>query len=465
MTRWVESRLPIVEVDEAAKTVTFGKKTVFRPDPGDLYYVENALELLDEPGEWYLDSEDGTLYYMPLPDERMDEVEVIAPVLAQLIRMEGEPEKGRFVENLTFKNLTFAHTEWPIPDDRSGFSQAAVGVSGAIWGDGVRNCSFERCTLEHLGTYGIELARGCKYNRIEGCTISDLGAGGIKIGETVIRDDELEQTHDNTVSNCHIYNGGLIFHSAIGIWIGQSYNNRISHNHIHDFYYSGLSVGWTWGYGRSLAGGNIIEHNHVHHIGVRSNGDGPILSDMGGIYTLGIQEGTIIRNNIFHDIAGLRYGGWGIYFDEGSTHIVAENNLVYRTTHGGFHQHYGRENVVRNNIFALARDHQIQRSRPEEHQSFTFERNIVYWRSGALIAGNLSNLHFTFDRNLYWCEEGGEIRIGSMSWDEWREKGMDVNSIVADPKFVDPERDDFRLRPDSPAFKLGFVPFDISDLR
>ncbi|MCD6507181.1 right-handed parallel beta-helix repeat-containing protein [Candidatus Poribacteria bacterium] len=465
MTRWVESRLPIVEVDEAAKTVTFGKKTVFRPDPGDLYYVENALELLDEPGEWYLDPKDGALYYMPLPDERMDEVEVIAPVLAQLIRMEGEPEKGRFVENLIFKNLVFAHTEWPIPDDRSGFSQATVGVSGAIWGDGVRNCSFERCTLEHLGTYGIELARGCKYNRIEGCTVSDLGAGGIKIGETVIRDDELEQTHDNTVSNCHIYNGGLIFHSAIGIWIGQSYNNRISHNHIHDFYYSGFSVGWTWGYGRSLAGGNIIEHNHVHHIGVRSNGDGPILSDMGGIYTLGIQEGTIIRNNIFHDIAGLRYGGWGIYFDEGSTHIVAENNLVYRTTHGGFHQHYGRENVVRNNIFALARDHQIQRSRPEEHQSFTFERNIVYWRSGALIAGNLSNLHFTFDRNLYWCEEGGEIRIGSMSWDEWRERGMDVNSIVADPRFVDPERDDFRLRPDSPAFKLGFVPFDILDLR
>lgn len=464
MTRWVESHLPIVEVDEEAKIVTFGKKTVFRPDPGDLYYVENALELLDEPGEWYLNPKEGKLYYMPLHDERIDEAEVIAPVLAQLIRIEGEPEKGRFVENLTFRNLTFSHTEWPIPEDRSGFSQAAVGVPGAIWGEGMRNCSFEGCALKHLGTYGIELARGCKFNRIEGCEISDIGAGGIKIGETVIRDDEPEQTHDNTVSNCHIHNGGLIFHSAIGIWIGQSYNNVISHNHLHDFYYSGLSVGWTWGYGRSLAGGNIIQYNHVHHIGVRSDGDGPILSDMGGIYTLGIQEGTVIRNNLFHDIAGFRYGGWGIYFDEGSTHILAENNLVYRTTHGGFHQHYGRENVVRNNIFALARDHQIQRSRAEEHQSFTFERNIVYWRRGILIAGNLSDLHFTFDRNLYWCEGGGEIRIGNMSWDEWRRKGMDVNSIVADPRFVDPEGD-YRLRPDSPAFKLGFVPFDIPDPR
>ena len=82
-----------------------------------------------------------------------------------------------------------------------------------------------------------------------------------------------------------------------------------------------------------------MEFNHVHHIGVKSDGDGPILSDMGGIYTLGFQAGTRIRNNVWHDIAGLRYGGWGIYFDEGSSGIVAESNIVYRTTHeGDFHQ-------------------------------------------------------------------------------------------------------------------------------
>ena len=77
---------------------------------------------------------------------------------------------------------------------------------------------------------------------------------------------------------------------------------------------------------------------------------------MAAIYTLGSQEGSRIRFNRFHDIAALKYGGWGIYFDEGTTHLVAENNLVYRTTHGGFHQHYGRENTVRNNIFAFGRD-------------------------------------------------------------------------------------------------------------
>jgi len=465
MTRWVESRLPIAEIDESERMATFSKRSVFRLEPGDPYYVENALELLDEPGEWCLDGKSGMLYYMPLPDENMDEAEVIAPVLAQLIRIEGKPEEERFVENLTFRKLTFAHNEWSLPDEQSGFSQAAIGVPGAIYGEGVQNCAFEKCTLKHLGTYGIELSRGCRFNRIERCEIFDIGAGGIKIGETTIRDNKLEQTYNITVSNCYIHDGGLVFHSAIGVWIGQSYDNLISHNHIHDFYYSGFSVGWTWGYGPALAKGNIVEYNHVHHIGVRSNGDGPILSDMAGIYTLGNQPGTVVRGNIFHDTAGFRYGGWGIYFDEGSTHIVAENNLVYRTTHGGFHQHYGKENVVRNNIFALGRDSQIQATRPEEHLSFTFEGNIVYWRSGPLSnSSNLRNIKVAFDRNLYWHEKGGGMQLGDMSWDEWHQRGMDINSVIANPKFMDVEKDDFRLSPDSPAFKLAFVPFDISEI-
>ncbi len=377
MNRWVESRLPILIVDDAERSVSFSKRSVFELAASDLYYLEGALEWLDEPGEWFLDQQIGTLYYLPRPGERLDQVEGIAPVLIQLIRLEGQPKAGQLVERVTFRGLTFSHSEWYFPQgfeagknkpralpepkaEVGGFAQAAVGVPGAVWGEGARGCVFDDCTFSHLGSYGLELAAGCQSNRISHCEFSDLAGGGVKIGETTIREEASELTRANEISDCHIHDGGKLFHSAVGIWMGQSPDNRIIHNLIHDFYYTGISIGWTWGYGKSLATNNVVAFNHVHHIGVKSDGDGPILSDMGGIYTLGIESGTVIRNNLWHDIAGLQYGGWGIYFDEGSSGILAENNVVYRTTHGGFHQHYGATNVVRNNIFAFGRDHQIQ---------------------------------------------------------------------------------------------------------
>ena len=346
-----------------------------------------------------------------------------------------------------------------------GFAQAAVGVPGAVWGEGVRSCVFENCRFANLGNYGLELVRGCQSNCVRRCEFSDLGAGGLKIGESRLRDQAADQACDNEISDCHIHDGGIMFPSGIGIWIGQSPGNRLVHNHIHDFYYTGISIGWTWGYGPALATNNTVALNHVHHIGVKSDGDGPILSDMGGIYTLGRHVGTTIRSNLWHDIAGRRYGGWGLYFDEGTSGILAEDNLVYRTTHGGFHQHYGATNVVRNNIFAFARDHQIQRTRPEPHQSFTFVTNIVYFDSGTLLTGDLSGDHYEFDWNLYFDArpdaKPDQLRLGPCTWQKWQERGHDRHSLVADPRFVAPQENDFRLQANSPAFKLGFRPFDL----
>ena len=496
MSLWVESRLPITSVDKKQRTVTFDKpdhggglifNTSFRIMPGDLYYLEHAFEFLDEAGEWYLDRKAGRLYYLPTPDDDISETAVIAPVLAQLLRLEGKPKRDQSVAHMVFRGLTFSHAEWSLPPGRCGFEFGAVGVPGAIYGEGIRQCAFEDCTFSHLGTYAIEFACGCKRNRIAGCEIFNVGAGAVKIGETVIREDEAEQTHDNEIVNCHIYGGGLTFHSAIGVRIEKSCNNRIAHNHIHDFYYTGISIigGLPPSGVRVPTRGNIVEFNHIHHIGAKSGGDGPILNDMGGIYTVGRQAGTILRSNLLHDIAGFSYGGWGIYFDGGSTQIVAEKNLVYRTTHGGFHQNWGGENVVRNNIFAFGRDVQIRTSagglpsgvpRPDKHLRLTFEQNIVYWHKGNLSAPHAGSwlvypttgegrFNVVFDRNLYWREVGGEIRFDNMSFDEWRAKGMDKKSMIADPLFVAPERDDFRLKPDSPAVRLGFVPFDLSEVK
>jgi hypothetical protein len=139
---------------------------------------------------------------------------------------------------------------------------------------------------------------------------------------------------------------------------------------------------------------------------------------------------------------------------------VIRNNLVYRTTHGGFHQHYGKDNVVRNTIFALGRDAQIQRTRVEDHRSFTFEHNIVYDEGEQFLAGRWQG-QVVLDHNLYW-RPGGDVRFGKLTWEQWRKQGHDSNSVMADPLFVAPGKGDFRLQPGSPAEKIKFKAVDFS---
>jgi parallel beta-helix repeat protein len=452
LSLWVESHLPIAAVDEKEHVATFTRRSVFRVTEdfgknGARYFVENVFEALDTPGQWYLDRPSGTLYYIPRAGEGPRKTRFIAPRLAQIIRFEGDPDKKQWVEHVRLEGLAFMHTEWRLPADRAGSSQAAVGVPGAIYWQGARSCRMQGCTVAHIGNYAVELGPGCENNTIAGSAIFDLGAGGIKMAPGSRR---------TLVSDNEIHDGGAIFHSAVGVWIGNSGHNLVLHNDIHDFDYTGVSVGWTWGYGPSEAVANHIEYNHIHHVGRG------MLSDLGGIYTLGVSPGTVLRNNLIHDCWSDTYGGWGIYLDEGSTEIVVENNVVYRTKTGGFHQHYGRENRIRNNIFALAKQAQIQRSREEEHRSFVFERNIIYWTEGNLLDGTWKNGRFLLDYNLYWDSNRRPLSFDGKTFEQWQESGQDAHSRIADPRFADPAKDDFALAPDSAALSLGFRPIDLS---
>jgi hypothetical protein len=154
---------------------------------------------------------------------------------------------------------------------------------------------------------------------------------------------------------------------------------------------------------------------------------------MGGIYTLGTQRGTVIRNNYFHEIAG-RTIAWGIYFDEGSTGIVAENNVVVNTTHGGFHQHYGKDNVVRNTIFMDGRDAQLWKTRREEHNAFALTRNIIVWSGDTLMSGDWGGTDYTLGNNVYWRRGGKPVVFpGGMDLKAWQAAGRDAGSVIADP--------------------------------
>ena len=479
---WVSSRQKIDRVDPDERRVQFTFTSRYRysddfSSSGARYFIENVAEALDTPGQWYLDRPTGVLTYLPRPGETPDTVSVVAPVARHMLLLEGDAAAGRMVEHLRFEGLTFTCSNWMLPDGNPGDAQSAPAVDGAVILTGARHCAIERCVFTDLNSYGIEMRDGCQRIRIAGNDMMRLGGGGIRMSGGAMGDHPDLRTGWNTIADNRILHIGLTYHAATGVFLQHSGSNRIVHNEIGYTYYSGITVGWIWGYRPSVSTHNEFAFNHIHHIGQG------FLSDMGAIYTLGVSPGTVIRNNLIHDVHSHGYGGWGIYPDEGSSHLLVEDNIVYHTKQAPFHQHFGRENIVRNNIFALPIENLIWRSQVEDHISFIMERNIILWEGDTLLLygrwGDRTYMHrpgkpgmdpvegnqtHLFDWNLYWNPDKtrDEIRFADRTWDEWQASGQDKNSRFADPGFADPHGGDFTLPADSPAWGLGFQPIDMS---
>jgi hypothetical protein len=486
---WTEARLRIESVDTAADIVRFTGDT-YRPTyPNSVWYVENVFEGLTTPGQWYLDRKLGVLYYWPLAGENVEQLEFIAPVAKHWVRLVGDYKTGKLVEHVTFRGLSFQHTAWEL-DKKLGYSypqnsieltpgkrlwvgwyrdegfstpQSQVVVPAGIYAKGAHHLRFEDNEFTHTGAWAIHLAQGgCKDDCIVGNSMHDLGAGAVRVGGPDATDDDVEESGRATITDNRIHNCAQVYFGAPAIQVGQSSGNRIAHNEVTGDCTWAISVGWTWGYmPPNNARDNIVEYNHCHHL----DNHGTHYTHA-ALYFVGVQPGTACRHNLLHDVAN---GAAGISLDNSAVGIVVEHNVIHHMGAEGLNFNFNDTgNIVQNNIVAFAGRALVNRSGdegPSLDQTGVFYRNIFCYdgnRGLLLWPEKWKNYTIIMDCNLYYDVSGKPPKFLDFDFKQWNAKGLDQNSIIADPLFVDPKRGDFTLRPNSPAFKLGFRPIDIS---
>lgn len=325
------------------------------------FYLTNAYELMDEPGEWYHDIDSRKVYYYSRQGEDMKQAEVIAPAIETLVRVEGTLDRP--VKNIRFENITFSHTTWMRPSlmghvplqagmyltdgyridpqmirnydnhklDNQGFlgrPAAAVQVFAA------NNISFQGCIFEHLGHSGLDYVYGAHGGKVEGCIFRDIVGNGLVAGNF---SPPAHETHfpydpaDRRELCTHQYIANNLFTDVtnedwgcVAVCAGYVSDITIEHNEINEVSYSGISLGWGWTQTVNCMRNNRVHANHIHHYGKH-------MYDTAGIYTLSSQPKSYITENCIHSIYSPGYAHdpnhwFYLYTDEGSSFITVKDN-------------------------------------------------------------------------------------------------------------------------------------------
>ena len=451
---WTDDLRPIASFNAAKNTINLKEATNNTVKANDPYYIENVRCGLTEPGEWYFDYRELTLYYLPRKGETQNETLIYAGQNRQLMTIYK-------AENLSFHGIKFAYSNWIYEED---LPQSAKGTAPCIMVRRSTGVSFEDCVFNCISHSCISFGNYRDTN--DGCSVLRCKFEQIGMHAVVIGGEKTKAVNNTTVSDCLIAHYGQVRHHAVAILQTFGAGSRITHNEIHDGMYTAVSVGWVWGYAESACRNNLIADNLIYNIG-----HGP-LSDMGGIYTLGVQPDSVISGNVIHDVKtgelATTYGGWGIYLDEGSTGFTVKENLVYGCGSQGFHQHYGRDNQVVNNIFALNEEGQVRCSKYVSGDTQIYLKNNILVGDDQFMYHQLSKNCFVDDKNVYYdYTRGDNVKVRKSDGSVVNKAGMTAfgygkNGVFEDPGFLDAENGNFTLTGTTVTDKIGFAVFDYS---
>ncbi len=479
---WSTTRHIVYEVDEKNRIV----RCINQPDanypiagciyvPRHRYYIENVFEGLQHPGDWYLDRNDGKLYYWPIDNidiNNIENQEIIIPVLDQLVNF------THGAQNIDIIGLTFQDTRWNLSEIGYDGRSSSIGPA-AINFEYVRHITLKDNCIRNVGADALNLTGFG--NKIIGNKIYSTGRGGI-----ITKNFEEEP---NTFLYNHIYNLGIVYPQCNAISVGYG-GGVIGHNLIHDIPYTGIGIGINWppsltpwqpAKRESQQQELIIEFNEIYNIMQK-------LNDGAAIFTH--NNNVTVRNNLIHDVFALEDGspGWGIYTGCNTTNALFENNIVYRTDEtvhiwkqnknvtlvnnilvdGGFNEKKSNTSYGKGQVYYQGLDEL------DHHVNVIFNKNIVYYTNPNAILFRVNNMRsapWISDYNVLFWTEGSILNDsgvckgpGINSFKDWREHGFDRHSIIADPLFVNPKNDNYTLKDDSPAFKIGFEPIDLSSV-
>jgi hypothetical protein len=441
--------------------------------PGTEYFIQNSLDLLDAPGEFFLDG--NRLYYWPLSLPIEDQT-VIVPrmrVLINLIGSESDP-----VENLTFQGLDFRYTDsrdLTVEDE----------TASAIYLENARGITFNGNRFQQVGGAGIYAKGG----GVQGITIKNnlfqyIGGSAVQIeGDWGAN----QESNNHLILNNHIHHTGIIVPSARGIVISIGSHNRVAHNLLHDIPKGAIGIGGTGNLDTATGSDNVVEFNEIHHVLQDSQ-------DMGPIYFGGAGPDNQIHNNYVHDVFGLFSIQGGIYMDQFSKGFSITHNLVekFGQEGGGFTNGVidaaDIETTIQNNILAFNDVELTSVIFPREY-SLTIAgetntaadtppndidvlSNIFYNNEGPIYKFRFGHEGSTLrqsDHNLFYNKQDLYLVTGIpgvTTLQDWQalEDRIDPNSVFGDPLFIDPENRDYRLRFDSPAYALGFEDLNFVDM-